>query len=397
MRPATSPRTGPTCAAYLVALCLFGAFALPAVAAPEAGDVYVAGGDVHTGGPIRGDFGAAGGKVSLDEPVAGTAWVAGGSVQVHAPVRDALRVAGGDVAVDSVVGGNLMAAGGQIALGEGAVVAGTATLYAGRVTVDGRIDGDLHASGRRITINGEVRGDVDARADTIELGPNARIGGTLRYRSRSELRKAEGATIGAIVLRQRERDRRAGGEEVVIRHRSLDLPGAWPLGGFAALLSLLVSAAVFLLLVPRYAAQASDRLTEGPLGAVALGVVAVLLLPVVAILLCITVLGIPLGLLLLAVYPVLLLAGFFIGVLAIARRLVVALRKPQPTGFVGNFGWFVLALVIAVLVGLVPGIGKLAIALLVLGGSGAAVTELQRRRKGGGPTPQARPVSAGLA
>ena len=394
MRPAFANQRS-TCMGLLLAACLCGAFAAPALAAPEAGDVYVAGGDVHTGGPIRGDFGAAGGKVSLDEPVAGTAWVAGGSVQVHAPVRDALRVAAGDVQFDSAVGGNLMAAGGQIALGKDAVVGGNATLYAGRVTVDGRVDGDLHASSRRITINGEVRGDVDARADIIELGPNARIGGTLRYRSRSELRKAEGATIGAIVLRQRER--RAGGEEVVIRHRSLDLPSAWPLGGFAAVLSLLVSAVVFLLLVPRYAAQSSDRLVEGPLGAVALGVLALIAVPVVAILLCITLLGIPLGLLLLAVYPVLLLVGFFIGVLAIARRLAVALRRPQPAGFVGTFGWFVLALVIAVLVGMVPGIGKLAVALLVLGGSGAAVMELQRRRKGGGPTAHGQPVGAGLA
>ena len=156
--------------------------------------------------------------------------------------------------------------------------------------------------------------------------------------------------------------------------------------------------ALFLLLVPRYAAQAADRVAHGPLGAVALGVVVVVMVPVVAILLCITVLGIPLGLLLLAVYPVLLLAGFFIGVLAIARRLAMALRKPQPTSFAGTFGWFALALVLAVLVGMVPGIGKLAIALLVLGGNGAAVMELQRRRKGGGgPTPRGEPIGAGMA
>lgn len=378
----------------LVALCLLAGLLSPAFAASEAGDVYVAGGDVHTGGPIRGDFGATGGRVSLDGPVAGSAWVAGGSVEVHSPVGAALRIAGGDVRVDSEVGGNLVAAGGQVAVGEGAVVAGTATLYAGRVSVDGRIDGDLHASARQITINGEVRGDVDARADTIELGPNARIGGTLRYRSRTELRKADGATIGATVLRKRER---AGdGNDVVVRHRSLDLPGPWRLGSLAVLLSLLVSAAVFLALVPRYAAQAADRLVEGPLGAVAMGVVAVVMVPVVAVLLCITLLGIPLGLLLLAVYPLFLLVGFFVGVLAIARRLAFALHKPQG-GFAGSFGWFVLALVLALLIGSVPGLGKLAIALLVLGGSGTAIAELQRRRKGGGPAAQGEPVGAGLA
>ena len=72
------------------------------------------------------------------------------------------------------------------------------------------------------------------------------------------------------------------------------------------------------------------------------------------------------------------------------------LRKPQ-AGFAATFGWFALALVLALLIGSVPGLGKLAIALLVLGGSGTAVAELQRRRKGGGPAAHGEPVGAGLA
>jgi cytoskeletal protein CcmA (bactofilin family) len=394
MRPAIAIQR-PTRVAYLLALCLFAALLSPAHAAPETGDVYAAGGDVRTGGPIRGDFGAAGGKVSLDEPVAGDAWLAGGSVDVRAPVRDRLRVAGGEVNVDSVVGGQLVAAGGQVALGSDAVIGGNARLYGGRINVEGRVDGDLHASARRLTINGEVRGDVDARADTIELGPDARIAGTLRYSSRSELRKADGASIAGAVVRNRGRS--LGGDDVVIAKGEWNFPRPWRLGSIAAVLSLLACAAVFLLLVPRYGVQAAQRLAEGPLGALTLGVVAVIAVPVIAVLLCITILGIPLGLLLFAVYPVLLLAGFIIAVLAIARALAAALRRPAATGFAATFGWFTLALVLVLLAGLVPGVGKVAIALMVLGGTGAALVELQRRRKGGGPTPTDRPVSARAA
>ena len=392
MRPAMTQDKRSTSAAFLLAFCLLGALALPVAAAPEAGDVYVAGGDVHTGGPIRGDFGAAGGKVSLDEPVAGDAWLAGGSVEVRAPVRDRLRVAAGEVNVDGVVGGQLVAAGGQLALGPNAVVGGDARLYGGRVNVDGRVDGNLHASARRLVINGVVRGDVDARAETIELGPNARITGTLRYSSRTELRKAEGASIAAVV---RQRAPRTDDGEVVFRG-DLEWPRPWRVG-LAGTLSLLACGAIFLLLVPRYGTQAAERLREGPLGALTLGVVAVVALPVVAVLLCITILGIPLGLLLLMVYPVLLLAGFFVAVLAVARALAQALRKPPATGFAATFGWFVAALLLVMLVGFLPAIGKVAIALMVLGGTGAALVELQRRRKGDGPTSQTRPVSAGLA
>ena len=385
--------TRPSWAAFLLALSLLGAGAAHAASTPEVGDVYVAGGDVRTGGPIQGDFGAAGGKVSLDEPVAGDAWLVGGAVEVHGPVRNALHIAAGEALVDGVVGGNMIAAGGKVTLGSDTVVGGTARLYGGRVTMEGRIDGGLHASGRRVTINGEVRGDVDVRAENLELGPDARIGGTLRYSSRNELRKAEGATVGSVVRKRVPRD----GDDDVFVSGSWDVPSPWRIGGLVSALSLLVSGAVFLFLVPRYGAQAADRLGEGPLGALTLGVVFAIAVPIVAVLLFITLLGIPLGLLLLLAYPVMLLAGFLVAVLAIGRRIASALRKPQPVGFARSLGWFALALLLVMLASLLPGVGGVALALLVLGGTGAAVIELQRRRKGGGTAAHGQPAGAGLA
>ncbi|WP_427911594.1 bactofilin family protein [Ramlibacter sp. MMS24-I3-19] len=393
MPPAIASKR-PACTAFLLALCLFAgvAHAAPAL---DVGDVYAAGGDVRTGGPIRGDFGAAGGKVALDEPVAGKAWLVGGSVEARAPVRDSLHVAAGDVVVDDVVGGKLLAAGGQIAIGPEAVIGGGARLFGGRVTVDGRVDGDLHVSARHVTINGDVRGDVSVRADTVELGPEARVGGTLRYTARNELRKDEGAVVGSIVHQRG----RARGEDQVMVARPFEMPGPWHIGGgLVSVLSLLACGAAFLFLVPRYGEQAAERLADGPLGALTLGVVVAVAMPIVAVLLCITVLGIPLGVLLLLAYPVLLLAGFLVAVLAVARRLAAALRKPQPVGFGPAFGWFALALGLVLLASLLPAIGGLAVALMTLGGTGAAVIELQRRRKGGGGAPMhGQPMGAGIA
>ncbi|HEY1230593.1 MAG TPA: polymer-forming cytoskeletal protein [Ramlibacter sp.] len=386
-------RSRPVCTAFLLALCLLAGVA-HAGSAPDGGDVYAAGGDVRTGGPIRGDFGAAGGKVALDEPVAGKAWLVGGAVEAKAPVRDNLHVAAGDVVVDDVVGGKLYVAGGQVTLGPDAVIGGGARLFGGRVTVGGRIDGDLHVSARRVVIDGDVRGNVSVRADTVELGPDARIGGTLRYSARDELRKDQGAVVGSIV-RQRGRSQ---GDDAVVISRTSGGPSPWHLGGLVSVLSLLACGAAFLVLLPRYGAQAADRLVDGPLGALTLGVVVALAVPIVAVLLCITLVGIPLGVLLLLAYPVLLLAGFLVGIVAIARRLATALRKPQPVGFARTYGWFVLALAVVVLVSMVPAIGGLAMALLALGGTGAAVMELQRRRKGGGSAPvHGQPVGAGIA
>jgi hypothetical protein len=82
----------------------------------------------------------------------------------------------------------------------------------------------------------------------------------------------------------------------------------------------------------------------------------------------------------LALYPVMLLAGFVLGVLFIAGLLPAALRKPQPQGFGAGVGWFALALLLVMLAGAVPVVGAMAVALLSLAGIGALVLEIYGRR-----------------
>ena len=99
----------------------------------------------------------------------------------------------------------------------------------------------------------------------------------------------------------------------------------------------------------------------------------------------ITILGIPLGLALLGVYPVLLLAGFVVGVVCLTRVLGEKLRKTTPAADAApRLGHLALGVLVVLLLGIIPVIGALFVALLGLAGLGAGVLQLRSRRVAGG-------------
>lgn len=359
------------------ALLTGGAFAPAAAQQPPAQErnVYVAGGQVRPAGPVNGDLHAAGGRVILDQPVGGDAVLVGGSVDVRAAVRDDVRVAGGDISVESSVGGELFATGGNVTLTRAATVAGPARLYGGNVSIEGRIDGPLNASAQKVTINGEVRGPVRLMAGQIELGPQARLGAGLSYASDGELKRAEGAVVTGSITRDD-----APAPERGPARKPVPAGTSW-VGGLLSYLALLACAAVLLLVAPVFAVQAAQRVRASPWLALAVGFGAVVAVPILAVLLFVTILGIPLGIVVLALYPVLLLAGFVVGVLFIARMVPPALRQPPAASFAAGMGYFAAALLVVIVASLVPIAGPVLMALLGLVGAGACVLELYGRRQ----------------
>jgi cytoskeletal protein CcmA (bactofilin family) len=362
------------------------------VATVNGRNVYSAGATVRPDTNVDGDYVAAGGSVVIDQPVKGDVTIVGGSVSVRAPVGDDVRTAGGDVTIESTIAGELFAAGGNIALGKGSRIANSATLYAGSVTVDGKIDGPLKVGAQRVTINGEVNGDVRLYAEKIELGPTARIVGTLQYPISADLKKSEGAAVSGAITRAIP--------DVTAREWHKDMRSANPMwaGSVFTFVALLACAAVLLVVFPTFSDQASSAIQNSPGQAAALGFASLLLVPMLAGMLFITILGIPLGMAVLMLFPALLLLGYVVGVLYIARSGEIAVRKDTSRSFATSIGFFALALVLMMLIARLPFVGPLALIVITIIGTGACILELNRRRMGGtGTTPPTAHGSAPMA
>ena len=354
-------------------------------------NIYMAGGNVRPTAPVKGDLYAAGGRVTVEHPVQGDATLAGGAVTVRAPIGDDLRVAGGDINVESTVGGELYASGGNVMLSNAAVVADAVTLYAGSVTIDGKVNGPLKVYAQKIVLNGEVARDVELNAEQIELGPQAKLGGALRYSSNALFKTAEGVTIGGAVTRGDAMNGRPDMHRDRQWHGQMMGSGPGWAGGIASFVALLAVSALFLLVFTGFSSRASDRILATPWPALATGIAVLLGTPMLAMLLIVTLIGIPLGIALMLIFPLMLLMGWIAGVFSISQRVQRALQKDSPgkqsvslhkaSGAMIVF--FALTLLLVLLLGSMPLVGALMLVAIMLLGTGACALELYRQVRSG--------------
>lgn len=349
-------------------------------AAPALGqdDVYSVGAQLQIDTEVRGDLLAAAGTLAVTQRVAGDAMLAGGTVDVRAPVGDDLRAVGGSVTLSTMVGDDALLAGGRVHLARSAAVGGRGWLAGGEVVIDGRVAGDLRAAGGTVVLAGAVGGGAELTGETVELRPGAHVAGDLVYRSPNEVLIPPGARVDGDV-------RRLAFEAPAVA------PAARRAGGTIGLFALAAAGIVLYLLFPQFSLSAARTLGAAPWRAAALGFASLVAIPFLAVLLLVTVVGIPLALALFAAYLIMLLAGFLIGVIYVADLGLSRLAPARAHTRLGIIAAIVLALIVLWLVRLVPVLGGLATFLLLVFGTGALLLGAYQRYR---PTPPPAPAAA---
>jgi hypothetical protein len=345
-------------------------------------NVYVAGGTIDVFGQLEKDLVAAGGTVSVGRLVKRDVTVAGGAVHLGGVVGEDVRAAGGLVTVGSRIGGELVAAGGEIVLDRKARVAGRAWLAGRTVIVNGQVGRGLRVAGGTVTLEGQIDGDVNVVAQSVALLPGARITGNLSYASGAPARIDPGAQILGRVTREpagwAPGARRAG--RFVFRVVKI-------VAGFG----LLATGVVLLLVFPGATRATSRTIASVPWRSLGVGVLLLVANPIVAILLMVTIVGIPLGLLTIAFYLASLLLGFLVGAIFLGDLLarLARRREPPPAGL--RILGLLLALVVLALLGLVPVVGGAIQLVTLLVGLGALALHAHHRYSGHGENHSALP------
>jgi cytoskeletal protein CcmA (bactofilin family) len=282
-------------------------------------------------------------------------WI-GGSVGITQATEDPVLAVGGTVTVNAPVNGNVRMAGGTVEVGSAAAISGDAALAGGSITVEGSIKGNLHAAGGQVRINGPVAGDASIAAGTLELGPDARIDGKLVFRG-EELRRDPAAQVTGGV------EHRQGRTRLHARTTAERFTHGWIWSAGLMVLAALIAAAL-----PGASRRMAQELRERPWITPLLGFVALTSIPIAAVLVMITVIGIPVGLLALIGYAALLLVGYVWVAVVVGGMLLDRVRPETAALTAWRAGAAVLAmLALAVLVRM-PFVGHLVgLAALVVG------------------------------
>jgi hypothetical protein len=322
-------------------------------------DLYAMGGEVRIDGTVAGAVAVAAGSARIAGDVAGDVMVAGGRIDLGGGVGDDLRAAGGDIRVAGFVTDQATIAGGSVVIASGSAIGGRTWIAAGDVEMAGQIGGKLRVVAGHAVISGRVAGDVEVAAREIRVESGAVIGGDLVWRSGQPPVIAEDARILGELRAASGRDAPGFADDSYDR-----VDGGWAFG-----ITVVVAALILCWFAPQLVARSAAVFSAAPVRTVLLGAGAVVLMPILALVLFLTVLGWLLGLVVLAGYVFGVILSGLVGLLMVAQLL----RNRFSSAATGWRRQVVLAGALVALVAAqqVPAFGPLLSVLLVLGGLGA--------------------------
>jgi cytoskeletal protein CcmA (bactofilin family) len=343
-------------------------------------DLFAASTNVTIGGHVTGDVYALGQTIVVTGAVDGDLLGAGQQVIVDGTVGGDVRVAGATVTVNGSVGRNISALAQQVIVSSTGRIGGSVVGLGETISAFGAVGRTFTAAGSTVQLAGPIGGKVLAWTDTFSVAPTARIAGDVEYRARQEANLPSGTVSGGVRFTQAA-ERQPRPEPL--------LNGLFDLGGLVWLVGCGILGALALMLAPRGAARAVELGRQQPLQSFGLGLLALIAAPIAAVVIAVTLVGIPLSLTLAAIYALaLLLAWPAVGML-VGTELGRRVRPEQPLPVLGALA---LGLIVLHLVTHLPLVGWLAACLGLVLGLGMVVQSLRRWRRpmqlGAQPVPQ---------
>lgn len=326
-------------------------------------DLVAFGGNVLIQGTVNGDVTAAGSTITISGPVTGDLTVAGANVSLESPVSDDVRAAGANVTVRGPVADNAALAGNMVTLVPSSSVGRDVDVAAASLSTSSRIGGDLRAACSDARIGGEITGNVEVRGARVELLPGAVIHGNLTaYTSQAPIVPADARVEGEVV---HQAPSPAGG--TADRNPFL----GWLFGWLFNFGWMLLLGSVLIALSPVVMERVANKADRRPWISAIVGFAFVVLTPIVAVFLMFTLIGIPLSLLLMAVWFTLLIVAQ-VYVAFEAGGWVMGRLRPQGASPYARLA--VGALLVSFVISL-PWIGWVVLLAALCVGLGAAILE----------------------
>ncbi len=257
---------------------------------------------------------------------------------IRGTVDRSARIFAQTATIDGVVNNNLIACANDIELSRDSRVGRDANLMGGEISASGEVGGKLTIRGGQVIVSGKIGGDVDITGDKISIVAPAEILGSVKYKSKAEIQIDNGVVISGTVQRLAIEEKDAKDQGV-----------SWPFR-FVLFLCALVTGLIIIAVFKQHTRHAVGQTLQKPLVALAVGFVGVCIAPIAILVLCLTIIGIPAGIILLFGFTIF----FYIAKVYVAivlGRLVIGLfnKTAEPkAGWALILGLFIMFLVFAI-------------------------------------------------
>jgi hypothetical protein len=294
--------------------------------------------------------------------VEGDVICAGQTININGTVNGNVRVAGNSISINGTVVRNVMAFGASITLGTDASVGWDFLLVGANGEIRGKIGRDLYGAVTSATIAGEIGNNVQLRLDdrsktekggnrksSLNITKTAVIRGKLTYTAAQKATiAAEASIVGEITHNQPK-----------IKTDKKDLTVFWAWSKLYSIFSALVIGLVLISLWKDEIKKMTDKMLDKVSTSIGWGIVIMFLTPIIAILLVITLIGIPLAILLMLVWLIAIwLSKIFVGIL-VGRSILERIWNKQNPEYSGLIWAMIIGIVITQIIFSIPIIGWL--------------------------------------
>jgi cytoskeletal protein CcmA (bactofilin family) len=331
-------------------------------------DLFATGQTVTVAGRVTGDVFATAQTVVVTGTVDGDLLAAAQQVVVDGTVNGNVRAGGAVITINGHVGRSVSGLAQQVNISSSGRVDGSLLAAAETISAFGPVGRGITAGGGTLQLGGPVGGKVLVWAKNLSLGPNTRIAADLTYRSETQAEIPGGTVAGRVQFDPIEPEQR----------RAPVLNGLFDFGGLVWLFGSAILGALALISVPRASARAVELGRQEPLLTFGVGLLALCAVPVAAVLIGVTLVGIPVALAVAALYWCgLLLAWPALGL--VVGTEVARLVRPRETMPV--LGALVVGLIVLHLVTHLPVVGGLVAGLGLAFGLGLIVQSFRGWRR----------------
>ncbi len=291
---------------------------------------FAAGSSITIDGKVQGDVICAGRSIVINGFVDGDVLCAGQSITINGEVRGNVRVAGSSVTINGKVARNVMAAGSDVNLGSQAEV-GWDMLFAGAFSdIRGTVKRDVDGVGEKMVMGGVIgrnitlfSGDNDKsrkgdesqdESPAITIAKTAMINGDLSYTAGRDASIEDGATIKGAKTRH---------EYMITDHdRGQSGVAGWIWWRVMAIFSALLIGLILVSWLHRPLQVISERMFLKPYATFGYGLLVIFITPIICVLLLMTIIGIPVALMLFALWLIMLCIAKIITAIVVGREIM---------------------------------------------------------------------------
>jgi cytoskeletal protein CcmA (bactofilin family) len=246
------------------------------------GDIYISGERVRIEGRVEGDVFAAGKDIEIDGHVTGDVICAGRYLQVRGTVDGNVRSAGNTVVISGSVGKNVMWFGDVVTVESTGKIGGSVTMFGDTLAIDGHLGRDILFFGGGINLNGGVEGGIREKGHTLIIGAGAQVGGPIHYEGEKPAEVSSSAKLASPV------------EFKQMEHRKEYRDSSYYIWQVIWAAAYILFGLVLFALMPNFSEEVVKS-TEQYGAAAGLGILVGCGLPIAALIACVTVVGLFIG------------------------------------------------------------------------------------------------------